>query len=314
MDSQDNIAPEDGTPSTETTVIPPRSSDHTHTVIFLHGREDFGEYLSSDFFDSKCSTGQSMAELFPTVRWVFPTAKLQYSAQRDFEFSNSSFAEALKGEEIISQWFDVWDIKTPEEKIHLMIPGLRDSVLKILEIVKQEASLISLDRVILGGISQGCAAATLALLASGVDLGGFIGLCSWLPLQRDIEAAVEGKPLMHQRVRELLGFPTTEDPIQKFAELADGSSDEASDKDDVALESLATLKNLTIESSFKTPVFLAHSEDDETVPFRQGKQLAQAVSGIGFNVTLKEYKDGGHWIHACHGVDDMAAFLRTIVV
>jgi lysophospholipase II len=87
-------------PSDATTIVAPSGNNHTHTVIFLHGREDFGSDLAHYFFDSKASDGRSIAEIYPSVRWVFPTAKLRYSTQRDFEFSNSSFAKALKGEEI----------------------------------------------------------------------------------------------------------------------------------------------------------------------------------------------------------------------
>ena len=44
---------------------------------------------------------------FPSVKWIFPTAKLRYSARRDAEFSSSSFWDALKGQEIITQWLDL---------------------------------------------------------------------------------------------------------------------------------------------------------------------------------------------------------------
>jgi len=126
--SQSNFQENEGAPSNTTTIVAPSGENHTHTVIFLHGREDFGSDLAQYFFDSKSSDGRSLAEIYPTIRWVFPTAKLRYSAQRDFEFSNSSFAEALKGEEIISQWFDAWDLTKPEEKEDLMIPGLQESI------------------------------------------------------------------------------------------------------------------------------------------------------------------------------------------
>jgi predicted esterase len=170
MNSETNEA----VPSNATTIVALSGKNHTHTVIFLHGREDFGSDLAQYFFDSKASDGRSLAEIYPSVRWVFPTAKLRYSAQRDFEFSNSSLAEALKGEEIISQWFDVWNITTPEDKEDLMIPGLKESIGKVLEIIKEEAQEIPLERIILGGISQGCATAILTLLSSGMDFGGLL--------------------------------------------------------------------------------------------------------------------------------------------
>ncbi|KAG0651908.1 Aspyridones efflux apdF [Hyphodiscus hymeniophilus] len=176
---------DDDVPSEDATVVAPLSSEHTHTIIFLHGREDFGEDLARYFFDSKASDGRSLAEIFPSVKWVFPTARLRYSAQRDFEFSSSSFADALKEEEIISQWFDVWDIKNPEKKQDLMIPGIQESVEEILKVIKKESEIVPQERIILGGISQGCATAMISFLSSGLSLGGFIGLSSWLPFQSD---------------------------------------------------------------------------------------------------------------------------------
>jgi len=157
-----NTETDEAVPSDATTTVAPSGKNHTHTFIFLHGREDFGSDLAHYFFDSKASDGRSLAEIYPSVRWVFPTAKLRYSAHRDFEFSKLSCAEALKGEEIISQWFDVWDLIAPEEKEDLMIPGLKESIGQILDIIKEEAQEIPLERIILGGISQGCATAILA--------------------------------------------------------------------------------------------------------------------------------------------------------
>ncbi|KUJ17111.1 alpha/beta-hydrolase [Mollisia scopiformis] len=233
----------DDSPSDSTTIVSPTADAHTHTIIFLHGREDFSSDLAQYFFDSKSSDDRSMAEIFPSIRWVFPTAKLRFSAQRDFEFSSSSFTEALKG---------------PEERQELMVPGLRESIGEIVEIVKDEATLVPVGNIILGGISQGCATAVLTLLASDVELGGFIGWCSWLPFQQAIER------------------------IQK-------------------------------ESKDTTPIFLAHSRDDETVPFAMGEGLYQTLERLGFNVTWKKYEDGGHWIHAEHGVDDMSTFLEDVM-
>lgn len=140
----------DAAPSNTTTVIAPTGETHTHTIISLHGREDFGSDLAEYFFDSKSSDGRSLAEIFPSIHWVFPTARLRYRTKRDLEFSTSSFAEALKGEEIILQWFDVWDLDTPEHKEELMIPGLQESIGEIVALIKEEAQTIPLERIFLG--------------------------------------------------------------------------------------------------------------------------------------------------------------------
>jgi lysophospholipase-2 len=43
-----------------------------------------------------------------------------------------------------------------------------------------------MQNVIIAGISQGCATVIFALLASGMRVGGFFGLCGWLPLADEI--------------------------------------------------------------------------------------------------------------------------------
>jgi predicted esterase len=65
----------------------------------------------------------------------------------------------------------------------LAVPGLGESIRQILEIIEQEAGIVPKERIILGGLSQGCATAILTLLSSGLEIGAFIGWCGWLPLQ-----------------------------------------------------------------------------------------------------------------------------------
>ncbi|KAF8850779.1 alpha/beta-hydrolase [Acephala macrosclerotiorum] len=277
----------DDTPSKRTTIIPPTSSTHTHTIIFLHGREDYGSDLAKSFFDSKSSDGRSLAEIFPSVRWVFPTAKMRVSARREEEFRNSLFAEALKGEEVVSQWFDVWDLKKPEEREELMLEGLRESIEQIVEIVKEEMKLVSLDKILLGGISHGCATVMMVMLASGIQVGGFIGWCGWLPFRDTIDTKFLGKYFENreetsQCMKEMLGI----------SELGLGPSPE----------------------NDKVPVFLGHSGDDETVPFKLGEDMRDAIEQFGYWLAWKGYKDGGHWIHPARGVDDMAEFLHNFVI
>lgn len=48
-----------------------------------------------------------------------------------------------------------------------MLPGLRESVCGVARIVGEQAEVVGIGNVILGGISQGCATALLALLVGG---------------------------------------------------------------------------------------------------------------------------------------------------
>jgi hypothetical protein len=41
--------------------------------------------------------------------------------------------------------------------------------------------------------------------------------------------------------------------------------------------------------------------------------LHHNIENVGFDVTWKEYEDGGHLIHLKYGVDDISAFLRKII-
>jgi predicted esterase len=66
-------------------------------------------------------------------------------------------------------------------------------------------------------------------------------------------------------------------------------------------------------SVLKTPVFLAHSQDDDIVPFELGNDLHQIINKLGFDVTWKKYEDKGHQIHPIHGVDDMSLFLQRVM-
>ncbi|RDW87388.1 hypothetical protein BP5796_03082 [Coleophoma crateriformis] len=234
---------DDDSPGDATTIISPLGL-HTHTVIFLHGREDFGEDLAQYFFHSKASDGNSLAEIFPSIKWVFPTAKLRYSAQRDFEFSKSSFAEVLKGEEVISQWFDVWDIKVPDNRQELMIPGLQESIKHINSIIQEEAEKVPLEKSILGGISQGCATAIYTLLSSSINLGlgGFIGLSSWLPFQSVIESIPPDNARISSHIQDILQTSRDKNTTDVILSASEG---------------------VCQQSAGKTPVFLAHTWDDE---------------------------------------------------
>ncbi|KAJ8065363.1 hypothetical protein OCU04_006051 [Sclerotinia nivalis] len=198
---------------------------------------------------------------------------MRYSAKRDFEFDTFSFKDSVS----ISQWFDVWDIKEPECKEELMIPGLQESIAQISEIIEEEAKIVSMDKIILGGISQGCATAILTLLNSDLGLGGFIGLSSWLPLHRNIQNL---------------------DTILQKSKI-----------DPKAYYLGISLRRLSIRR--KTPILFTHSRNDETVPFAHGEALRETIKRQGYNVVWKEYEDGIHWINPDHGVDDISAFIHT---
>ncbi|CAK3740257.1 alpha beta-hydrolase [Lecanosticta acicola] len=150
------------------------AAEHTHTIIFLHGRDSVAKEFADEFFESEDSGPKTLPDRFPSVKWVFPTAELLQSTRFDCE---------------TSQWFDMYSTEDPHENEDAQ--ELASSISRIQDLVAREAAIIGHENVFLGGISQGCAVAIHALLGGQERLGGFIGLCSWLP-KREAVKGVDG--------------------------------------------------------------------------------------------------------------------------
>lgn len=162
-------------------IINPRDGHpHTHTIIFLHGRDSTNEEFASDLFESEASEPASeprtLRDLFPTVRWVFPGAPMLHSVRFDTK---------------ISQWFDIWSVEEPSEQGEIQHEGLRTSVEAIMAVVRSEKTHLDaqgrsgIQNIFLAGISQGSATAIAAFFAGageGQGFAGIIGLSSWMPL------------------------------------------------------------------------------------------------------------------------------------
>ncbi|KAK5452899.1 hypothetical protein LTS15_007047 [Exophiala xenobiotica] len=146
------------------------TSKPTHTVIFLHGRDSDSQEFASEFFESEASEPagekRTLRDLFPSIRWVFPTAPTLHSKRFDTT---------------MPQWFDMWSVEEPEEQIEIQRDGLKQSVAAIMEVIRAEESLVPRQNIFLGGISQGFATALSTFFADGQQFAGLIGLCSWMP-------------------------------------------------------------------------------------------------------------------------------------
>jgi predicted esterase len=247
---------------------------HTYTFILLYGRDSNATEFATDFFESQASNGLTFPEIFPNYKWVLPTSALRTSAR--FETK-------------MSQWFDMWSVEEPEERKETQVQGLKESIAFIMDVIQEEVRFVPMKRIILGGISQGCATAIYALMATRVQIGGFIGLCSWLPFQQEINdiatGSVKSKESAIDQLQVLFGNPTHE-----------------SDSERVNLMS-------RLKSALETPIFLSHSKDDEVVPVENGEKLYQGLRALGAGVSWRKYEDGCHWVNEPQGVDDIVAFL-----
>ena len=98
--------------------------------------------FSDELFEEKTSSNLTLQQAFPSFKWVFPSSQERYS---------TVFQEEL------DEWFDVYSLSDPTKREDLQREGLHDSVEFLGRIVDKEAKLVSADRVILLGLSQGCA-------------------------------------------------------------------------------------------------------------------------------------------------------------
>ncbi|KAG6014356.1 hypothetical protein E4U43_006624 [Claviceps pusilla] len=168
-------------------VDPLAGGQHTHTVVFLHGRGDNMDKFSYSLQYTRDSKQRTLAEAFPTFRWVFPQAPCRKCASMDGYYN---------------QWFDVWTVRDFSEREDIALEGLREVVPQIRDILAHEADVLGgrWDKVILMGISMGSATSVHTLFNLHVPtperrLGAFVGFCGRCPFA--------GKSL--EEMRALLG-------------------------------------------------------------------------------------------------------------
>ncbi|RYP37317.1 hypothetical protein DL767_002960 [Monosporascus sp. MG133] len=248
---------------------PADDHQHTHTVIFLHGRDSVAEEFAAEFFESEASEGESgnrtLLNLFPTIRWVFPTAPMLRSERFDT---------------IMSQWFDMWAVESPEDKPEIQQEGLRRSVKTILGIVLSEETFVPRSKIFLGGISQGFATALATFFAGGQGFAGLIGLCSWMPRIDcvDEQASQMDRAATFKAIQTLFS--------------GDG------------------LGPVSLTQMDASPILIGHASDDEVVPVQNGLRMKNSLVHLGLTVEWHQYEDGGHWVNEPQGVDDICQFLR----
>ncbi|KAI1869748.1 uncharacterized protein JN550_005729 [Neoarthrinium moseri] len=252
-------------------VVPPEAA-HTHTVIFLHGRGGTAQELAERLLMLKDSSRRSLADMFPSVRWVFPQAELLFCEQDNQDWS---------------QWFDVWNTLDYTDREEVQAPGLRQSVEAIIRLVHQEAYKVGgLDKIVLAGFSQGGSTAMHVLL----------NLPSWNGSNPD-DYVTPSEPPKVQRLAGLMGFSCRMPfPGGTLAETREVLALETEPSDEI-------LRN--------TPVFLAHCADDPVTFVEYGRQLASTLESFGVQGISREYPEGGHRVQVPQGIDDIVIFLEA---
>ncbi|KAJ5476463.1 Phospholipase/carboxylesterase/thioesterase [Penicillium sp. IBT 31633x] len=157
-------------------VITPLSTEHTHTIIALHGRGS-----NAKRFGNVLLASANLRARLPTVKFVFPTA----SKRRATRFKKMP----------INQWFDNYSINDPGERTDLQVEGLCETAEFIRGLISEEVRILGEDshqKIILWGLSQGCASGVFTLLGGWFDssqaytIGAFVGMSGWLPFEQQL--------------------------------------------------------------------------------------------------------------------------------
>lgn len=267
---------------------------HTHSIILLHGRGSNAERFGVELVTAKSSAGKTLREHFPFAKFIFPTAK----KRRSIAFKRIP----------INQWFDNFSLKDPSRREDVQYDGIKETSEFVAGLVRREADAVGMEHVVIGGLSQGCAAALHILLNLGepVPLAAFVGMSGWLPFAETLDPAA---------VKDNIG---DEDD---FFSTDDGDDEDASHLQEVhrtatnTARDIASLPPLSVAQQVvfpNTPIFLGHGKSDEKVSIDLGVQAKRVLEALGCSVVWKDY-DEGHWYKIPEEIDDIVEFLQDIV-
>jgi lysophospholipase II len=263
-------------------------TNHTHTIVLLHGRGSTGDEFAEEIFESTLSTPKSLQETFPTCRWVFPSSSTTWSA---------TFQENM------SAWFEASSLTNVTANQALQVKGIKESVRYIHAVLRHEIDLLGgiSERVILGGISQGAAVGLWTFLSQknpAQNLGAFFGASAWLPFENEIE--------MEFSARNSISNP-------------EGVKGDGEEGVNFVHEMMNPLREFLLQSKGfhpLPPIFLGHGSDDAYVDVELGRQANRLLSQIGFMVEWKEYagaEQEGHWLKVPDEMDDIVHFLKKVI-
>ena len=142
----------------------------------------------------------------------------------------------------------------------------------------------------------------------GERLGGYLGMCGWLPFVEAVKRVVEqgGKDKDDEW-----------DPFQRDDD--DELETEDEEPIDISASAVRALReSLELEKGpicrppvFDTPIFLGHGDQDVKVPIAHGREAAECLKAIGFSaVSWNEYQGLGHWFSP-QMLTDMVKFLES---
>ncbi|KEQ67654.1 alpha/beta-hydrolase [Aureobasidium melanogenum CBS 110374] len=178
-------------------VVQPTTA-RSHTIIMLHGRDSVASEFAEELFESQASDNRTLPQIYPGFKWVFPNSGLLKSERFDME---------------LPQWFDMWGTEKPHDEEGTSRVGIQKATARIVDLIRAESKLVPLDHIFLGGISQGAAVAIHSLLRGGLQIGGYLGFCTWLPFHDEVKSeALSSTPISpeHNKDDEVISIDNGE--------------------------------------------------------------------------------------------------------
>ncbi|KAK7414625.1 hypothetical protein QQX98_006562 [Neonectria punicea] len=263
---------------------PPLSAPHTHTIIFLHGRGSNARKFHGPLLAAPAPTSASdLRAALPHARFVFPTAPLMRSTK---------YRRC-----VIHQWYEGTGDWEPESR-----GEMRPAVEHLRGVLRDEVARVGGEarRVVLAGISQGCAMAlTSLLLWEGDALGAVVGMCGYMPLASSLMAVFEeddGRQLDGEDDGIVFGSETDSDDIfeKDSAQDAKPPLERAINelREEVEVEPVQPTEPFPFLS---TPVFMGHGTEDKKVEYQHGQHAAKLLDRMGISVDFHTYPGLGHW-------------------
>ncbi|TGJ88223.1 hypothetical protein E0Z10_g542 [Xylaria hypoxylon] len=283
----------------QSTYIVEPTTKHSHTIILLHGLSSNGEKFGKELLETgKTSAGKTFPDLLPGARFIFPTAKRRRS---------SAF-----GRKKLTQWFDIARLEDPSYRKQTQLQGLAESAAEIRELLRQEIEVTGVPptNIILGGISQGCAMSLSVLLSLEHPLGGYFGMCGYLPFQQDIENAANGEYASGDGMDGDNPFAVSDDEESQPKDPAVRAS--VFERDLLCIDTPQDAATDRNQTAFSTPIFLGHGDADEKKPYKLGEAAARTMRAAGYNVEWKLYPGLGHWYRIPDEIDDIVEFIRKL--
>ena len=177
----------------------------------------------------------------------------------------------------------------PEHKEEVQLQGLRESAEYVHALLEEAVAGIGAKNVVLMGLSQGCAVGLVSLLLWKREmLGGFVGMCGWLPLRKNMSEALE----------EMAGMGDEDDAFAVEGNIEEKTRlEHATDwlREEVGFPTLSTTLSGEISSACKTSVFLGHGTEDQKVPCELATLATHFLKELNINVMHEEYQSLGHW-------------------